>query len=83
MAKPRQNPLNAAMPVWMLQNGDPVSCTEKIRVLNDNYEELTQTLKDMLEDGVLMGCDEAVLRQQLATLVQAVRLDVCADDGGG
>ena len=67
------------MPVWMLQNGDPVSCTEKIRVLNDNYEELTQTLKDMLEDGVLMGCDETVLRQQLAELVKAVALDVQAD----
>ena len=67
------------MPVWMLQNGDPVSCTEKIRVLNDNYEELTQTLKDMLEDGVLMGCDETVLRQQLAELVKAVALDVRAD----
>ena len=78
MARTHQNPLDASLPVWQAPNGDPVSCTEKIRVLNDNYRELQQMLKDMLEDGVLMGCDEQALRQQLARLVQEVGLDVHA-----
>lgn len=73
MIKPhRANPLDAELPVWLLQSGEPVSCTEKIKVLNENYRELQQILKDMLEDGILMGCDEAQLRQELGRLVAAV-----------
>ncbi len=71
----RHNPLDAELPVWLKVDGDPVGCTEKIKVLNENYRELEQTLKDMLEDGVLMGCDEQHLRQALCRLVMAVPLD--------
>jgi hypothetical protein len=56
-------------PVWRTPEGEPVSCVEKIKVLNENLGELRELAQDALEDGVLMGCDEAQLREVLAAIV--------------
>jgi hypothetical protein len=56
-------------PVWLTPEGEPVSCVEKIKVLNENLAELRDLAQDALEDGVLMGCDEAQLREVLAGIV--------------
>ncbi len=56
-------------PVWHTPEGAPVSCVEKIKVLNENLAELRELAQDALEDGVLMGCDEAQLREVLAGIV--------------
>lgn len=74
--RPLRNPFDPALPVWRKSDGSPVSCTEKVKVLNDNYVELRQLLKDFLEDGLLLGCDEAGLREQLRELVATLPLDV-------
>ena len=55
--------------VWLTPEGEKVSCVEKIKVLNENIEELRQMAQDALEDAVLMGCDEAQLRRVLHALV--------------
>jgi len=49
-------------PVWLDPKGEPVSCAEKIKVLNDNLEEIKDMCQEALEDAVLMGCDEAQFR---------------------
>ena len=59
-------------PTWLDPDGKPVSCTEKIKVLNQNLEELAQTAQDALEDAILMGCDEAQVRAVLQQLVQSL-----------
>jgi hypothetical protein len=56
-------------PVWHTPEGEPVSCVEKIKVLNENLAELRGLAQDALEDGVLMGCDEAQLRDVLESIV--------------
>ena len=56
-------------PTWRTSEGEPVSCVEKIKVLNENLAELRDLAQDALEDGVLMGCDEAQLREVLAGLI--------------
>ncbi len=56
-------------PVWHTPEGEPVSCLEKIKVLNENLSELRDLAQDALEDGVLMGCDEDQLRDVLAGIV--------------
>ena len=56
-------------PVWHTPEGEPVSCVEKIKVLNENLAELRDLAQDALEDGVLMGCDEAQLREVLASII--------------
>ena len=58
-----------SFPVWHTPEGEPVSCVEKIKVLNENLLELRDLAQDALEDGVLMGCDEAQLREVLAGLI--------------
>lgn len=56
-------------PVWHTPEGEPVSCVEKIKVLNENLAELSDLAQDALEDGVLMGCDEVQLREVLASII--------------
>jgi uncharacterized protein (UPF0335 family) len=56
-------------PVWRTTEGDLVSCVEKIKVLNENLAELRGLAQDALEDAVLMGCDEAQVREVLAAIM--------------
>ena len=56
-------------PTWLKPDGTPVSCVEKIKVLNENIVELRQTAQDALEDAVLMGCSEAQIRAALHELI--------------
>jgi len=59
-------------PAWRQPDGSPVSCREKILVLNENLEEIRELAQDALEDGILMGCDEAQLRQVLGDLMASL-----------
>jgi hypothetical protein len=56
-------------PLWHTPEGEPVSCVEKIKVLNENLSELRDLAQEALEDAVLMGCDEAQVREVLAGIV--------------
>jgi hypothetical protein len=56
-------------PLWRQPDGKPVSCVEKIKVLNQNLDEIRQLAQDALEDAILMGCDEAQVRAVLQGLV--------------
>ncbi len=58
---------------WLASDGTLVSCAEKIRVLNENLDELAQMAQDVLEDAILMGVDEAQIRAVLARLVTSLR----------
>lgn len=60
------------IPVWTQPDGEPVSCHEKIKILNENLEELREMAQDALEDGILMGCDENQLRRVLRDLVDSL-----------
>jgi hypothetical protein len=62
----RQSP---EFPRWMTPEGGPVSCVEKIKVLNENLAELRDLAQEALEDAVLMGCDETQVREVLAGIV--------------
>lgn len=59
-------------PVWQQDDGKPISCLEKIKVLNENYLELRQMLQDAFEDGLLMGCSETQMRGALLRLVEGL-----------
>lgn len=60
------------MPKWFSDDGSPVSCTEKIKVMNQNMTELYQAAQDAFEDALLMGCSEAQLRDYLQQLIAGV-----------
>jgi len=58
-----------ASPLWRQPDGAPVSCVEKIKVLNENYAELRQIAQDALEDALIMGCSEEQMRAALHQLI--------------
>jgi hypothetical protein len=61
------------VPMWRDPDGKPVSCLEKIKVLNENFAELRSLAQDALEDAILMGCDEAQFRAVLHEVVDELR----------
>ena len=68
----KRHPKGHALPTWRQPDGKPVSCTEKIKVLNENLSEIRQLAQDALEDAILMGCDEEQVRQVLSDLVASL-----------
>ncbi|MDO4878688.1 MAG: hypothetical protein Q3966_05260 [Neisseria sp.] len=60
------------MPKWYSEDGDIVSCTEKVKVMRENMAELYQLAQDAFEDALLMGCGESQLREYLSDLIAAV-----------
>ncbi|WP_020592723.1 hypothetical protein [Kiloniella laminariae] len=56
--------------IWREPDGSPLSCLEKIKVLNENLEEIRELSQDALEDAILMGADEAQVRQVLEQIVE-------------
>ena len=64
------------VPCWTKPDGTPVSCTEKVKVLNENYEELRVMLKDALEDALILGCSEDQVRASFHELIDEINLDV-------
>ena len=59
-------------PVWRQSDGKAVSCLEKIKVLNQNIQEIETLCADALEDGVLMGCEADQIKQALHELIEAL-----------
>ena len=56
--------------LWPQPDGTPVSCREKLRMLEENRIELQGVLRDMFEDAVLMGVDENAMRRILIAMVE-------------
>jgi hypothetical protein len=48
--------------IWKRPDGSIVACTEKIKVLRENLEELRQMAQDAFEDALLMECEESQIR---------------------
>lgn len=56
-------------PKWVRDDDSVVSCTEKVKVMNENFDELKQIAQDALEDGLLMEVSETQMRKALHQLV--------------
>lgn len=48
--------------IWKRPDGSIVACTEKIKVLRENLDELRQMAQDAFEDALLMECEESQIR---------------------
>lgn len=59
--------------IWKQPDGRAVACEEKIKVLNENLEEIRQSCQDAFEDALLMGCDEEQIREVFAAVVRSLR----------
>ncbi len=63
----------AATIAWPQADGSPVSCRDKLEILNENHEELSHVMQDAFDDAILMGVDEAFLRTLLAGMVAKLK----------
>lgn len=68
MSKKAENPL----PIWVRDDHSIVACTEKIKVMKENFDEIRQIAQDALEDGLLMEVNEAQIREALHQLVETL-----------
>jgi len=60
---------NKPLPTWVRDDESVVACTEKIRVMKDNFDEVKQTTQDAFEDGLLMEVSETQMREALHQLI--------------
>lgn len=58
--------------IWYSPNGQKIACTEKIKVMQQNIDELMLLARDSFEDGVLMGIDPEQLRECFADLMKSL-----------
>jgi len=59
-------------PKWVRDDKSVVSCTEKVKVMTENFDEIKQIAQDALEDGLLMEVSEQQMRDALHQLVDSL-----------
>ena len=64
---------NNHWPVWVRDDNSIVSCTEKIKVMKENFDELKQLAQDAFEDGLLMEVSDEQLKETLHKLVNELK----------
>ncbi len=67
--------------IWLTRDGTPVSCREKLKVLDDNLAELAQVMRDAFEDAILMDVGETEIRQALHDVVASLRTPLAPPAG--
>jgi hypothetical protein len=68
----QKKPAKPEFPVWLTPEGEPVSCLEKLKVLNENLTEIQEMSQEALEDAILMGGDETQFRDVMRKLVESL-----------
>ncbi|MDB9761889.1 hypothetical protein OAC06_03645 [Alphaproteobacteria bacterium] len=64
------NENNILPKVWIGENSSVISCSEKIKLLNENIIEIKRMSDDAIEDAVLMGADP---KQVIDTLIKSLK----------
>ncbi len=57
------------LPVWVRDDKSIVACTEKIKVMQENFEEIQRLAQDAFEDGLLMEVSEEQMREAFNKIV--------------
>lgn len=58
---------------WIKDDQSVVSCTEKIKVMDENFDELEQLAQDAFEDGILMEVSDQQMRDVLHQIVDDLK----------
>jgi len=56
--------------IWKGKNNETISCTEKIKLLNENIIEIKRMCDDAIEDAVLMKVDS---NQVIDTIIRSIK----------
>lgn len=60
---------------WLRCDGSTVSCTESVRVLEENWHELAEMLSESYEDAVLLGVGKAEFKAAMKSLIDQLECD--------
>lgn len=55
---------------WLDPAGAPLSCTEKVKVLEENWQEVYEAMQNALDDAILMGCSTSFAKEQFVRMVR-------------
>ncbi len=58
---------------WIGRDGMPMTCDEKISLLNDNLQEIHELCQQAFEEAMHMGCSEEFLRIVLQDMVMSLQ----------
>lgn len=64
--------MSSKWPKWVRDDQSVVSCTEKVKVMTENFDEIKQIAQDALEDGLLMEVSEQQMREALHQLIDSL-----------
>ena len=56
--------------IWKGTNNETISCTEKIKLLNENIIEIKRMCDDAIEDAILMRVDS---NQVIDTIIRSIK----------
>ena len=57
---------------WKTKDDEIVSCEEKVKVLNENYDEIKTIIQNSFDDAILMGCDEDDFKKKIYDLIKNI-----------
>ena len=60
---------------WYRLDGTVVACTEKVKVLEENWHDVRAQLQDALDDAILMGCTVAQVKAEYKRLIDELQSD--------
>ena len=55
---------------WISKNREKISCEEKIKVLNNNLDDLKNLLEDTYDEAILMGVAPKQIKEVLYNLLK-------------
>ena len=55
--------------IWISKSNEIISCDEKLKVLNENFDELESNFQNFFDDAILMGCDENDFKKKVLEMV--------------
>lgn len=58
---------------WIGRDGMPMTCEEKIHLLNDNLKEIHELCQYAFEEAVQVGCSEEFMRIVLQDLIASLK----------
>ena len=58
---------------WIGRDGMPMTCEEKIALLNDNLQEIHELCQHAFEEAVQVGCSEEFMRIVLQDLISSLK----------
>ena len=58
---------------WLGKNKLKISCKEKIKVLNENIDEINEMISEVYDEAILLGIDEKQFKDVLLDIVKNMK----------